>query len=179
VKKILFCVLILVFIAVFVMPAGAVFADQAYHSERLPFHSVNLSGYPLNSGFMMNIHMNGPNNFEKKEFQLNGAKPDTEFFIYRVFAATVFNPLDPIKVLIPNGFRMNSGTTIMTDKNGNGHCQLKLSPENLTAVREVCTLVMKVVLYEVKPSSPLPSVPDDGVRAYETEVFTGSLDWKW
>lgn len=178
-KKVLAIMSVLTVFGILIIPSGIAFADQAYHTERLPIHSVNLSNYPLKHGFMINIHMDGPNNYEKKEFQLNGAKPNTEFFIYRVFGATIYNPLDPTKVLIPKGLRRDSGVSITTDENGNGHCQYKLAPEDLALVRGVPNLVITVVLYEVKPTSPLPSVPDDGIRAYETEEFIGNLDWKW
>jgi hypothetical protein len=168
-KRILALISVLAAIAVLIIPSGVAVADQAYHTDRLPFHSLNLSDYPLKQGFMINIHMNGPNNFEKKEFQLNGAKPNTEFFIYRRFEEAVYNPQGVL--LIPKGAQAYSGYSILTDEHGNGHCELKLAPDDLVVVRGVPSLYMTVVLYEgMRPG---------GIPAYETEAFRTFLDWKW
>ena len=74
------------------VPSRVAFADQASHTVKFHFSSLNPDDYPLMSGFVLSIHMNGPVYFEKKEFQLHGAKPDTRFFIYRVFGIDLFIP---------------------------------------------------------------------------------------
>lgn len=168
-KRILTLVSVLTVIGMLIIPSGVTLADQAYHTERLPFQSLSLSNYPLKHGFMNNIHMNGPNNFEKKEFQLNGAKPNTTFFIYRRFEEAVYNPQGVL--LIPKGAKAYSGYFIVTDEHGNGHCELKLAPENLVVVRGVPSLYMTVVLYD--------GILPGGIPAYETEAFRTYLDWKW
>lgn len=55
------------------------FADQFFHSERIPLHSVG--GASLHDGFVVNIHANGPQIFAHERYVLVGAAPDTTYSV--------------------------------------------------------------------------------------------------
>ena len=80
-KRVLVFMPVLAIIGVLLVAPGVALADQAFQTVRAPFNSLNESTYPLRGGFVVATHMNGPVNFEKKEFQLHGAKPNTELFL--------------------------------------------------------------------------------------------------
>ena len=67
---------------------GSVSADDVYHTERLSLEPV--AGAPLQSGFVVNIHVNGPNIYAREKYQLNGAAPNTtyELVLTGYFGAT-------------------------------------------------------------------------------------------
>jgi hypothetical protein len=50
-------------------------ADQQYHSQHYDLTPVK--GAPLQSGFVENIHANGPTVFAHERYVLNGASPDS------------------------------------------------------------------------------------------------------
>src|SRR5437870_1264655 len=52
-------------------------ADRVYHSEHLDLSPVG--GAPLRSGFVENIHPNGPNVFAHEIYQVNGAAADSTY----------------------------------------------------------------------------------------------------
>lgn len=157
--------------AVLIAP-GAALGDQAFHTVRGTFHSLNESAYPLKDGFVVAVHMNGPVNFEKKEFQLHGATPNTQFFIYRIFTQAV-GP-------IPAGLPLYSGFSILTDDRGNGHIITPLSPANpsLSLVKGlgIDHLTITNVLYDgllVKDGGT------GGVLAYAADPFETYFDFDW
>jgi hypothetical protein len=59
--------------------AGAVSAsaDAVYHSEHLGLSPVGNA--PLRSGFVENIHANGPNVYAHEQYVLNGAEPSSTY----------------------------------------------------------------------------------------------------
>ena len=63
--------------AVTALPGPAARADQVYHSAHIALHPVN--GEPLRSGFVENIHANGPIIFAHEIYVLNGAQPATTY----------------------------------------------------------------------------------------------------
>ena len=105
--------------------AQPAFADAAYHSRHIPLRSV--SGDPLRSGFVENIHANGPVIFAHEIYVLNGARPNTTYQV----ALQVF-PLDPTcsgaSVEVP-------GATITTNTAGNGHGDVVFSPADAEGLR--------------------------------------------
>ena len=152
--------------------SGVALADQAFQTVRAPFYSLSPSEYPLERGFVVAVHMNGPVHFEKKEFQLHGAKPNTEFFIYRVFQEDVlFHGTGP--VIVPAGTRLYSGFSLWTDEHGNGHIMTPLSPTSptLEAIEGTVSLHIKNELYD----GLLPG----GTLAYEADWYETFFDWKW
>jgi hypothetical protein len=65
--------------------APAALGDAVYHSSHIALMPVGSS--PLRSGFVENIHPNGPNVFAHEEYVLNGARPNTSYTVtIHVFA---------------------------------------------------------------------------------------------
>ena len=62
--------------SLWVPPAGA---DSAYHTGHIAFSPVREA--PLSSGFVQNIHANGPNVYAHEIYMLNGAEPNTAYQI--------------------------------------------------------------------------------------------------
>jgi hypothetical protein len=52
-------------------------ADQAFHTERITLASIN--GAPLHSGFVVDIHANGPQVFALERYVLAGAAANTTY----------------------------------------------------------------------------------------------------
>ena len=77
-KKIMHVAILLVFLGVSLFGiVPNVSADQVYHTERLTLEPV--SGAPLRSGAVINIHANGPNIFARELYELNGALANTTY----------------------------------------------------------------------------------------------------
>jgi hypothetical protein len=59
--------------------AGAVsaHADRAYHSGHYALSPIG--GAPLRSGFVENIHADGPNVYAHEQYVVNGAEPHTSY----------------------------------------------------------------------------------------------------
>lgn len=172
ISRIAAAAIILAVIGVLFVPSGVSLADQAFQTVRAPLYSLNESLYPLQDGFVVATHMNGPVNFEVKEFQLHGAKPNTEFFIYRVFQEDLrFHGTGP--VIVPAGTKLYSGFSFWTDQHGNGHILTPLSPTapSLEAIEGTVSLHIKNLLYD----GMLPG----GTLAYEADWYETFFDWKW
>ncbi len=58
---------------------GVALADQAYHSEHLNLSRIGVD--PLRSGFVENIHVNGPQIYAHELYVLNGAAPNTTYHV--------------------------------------------------------------------------------------------------
>jgi hypothetical protein len=172
-KRILVLISVLAVIGLFVIPSGVAFADQTYHTERLPLHSVD-PDYPLRNGMVVNIHANGPNNFAIEEYILNGATPDTTYEICRVFAENLYvGPPYPPGTYLPAGWPIDTGYSIHTDKNGNGNCQIKLTPEDLSLIL-TRTFHVKFVL--MVGGMPVSVFWFGGLPVYETIPTLVQLD---
>lgn len=109
---------LLVALALVVM-ACPVLADDVYHSEHLAL--VPTDGLPLRSGFVENIHANGPVVFAHEVYVLNGALPDTIFTVYFFVHPTC--GMDPV-AWFPTA-------SISTNGAGNGKSQAIMSPEDV------------------------------------------------
>ena len=59
--------------------APSAHADAAYHSAHVALTPAGVS--PLRSGFVENIHPNGPNVFAHEQYVLNGAVPNTTYTV--------------------------------------------------------------------------------------------------
>lgn len=57
--------------------ASAAGADGTYHTAHIPLSPIGDA--PLRSGFVQNIHANGPNIAAREMYQLNGAEPNTSY----------------------------------------------------------------------------------------------------
>ena len=60
-----------------VVLAGPAVADSVYHSGHYNLTAVNAA--PLRSGFVENIHANGPTVYAHEQYVLNGAAPNTTY----------------------------------------------------------------------------------------------------
>lgn len=69
-------VLLLVLTAAMATAAPA-FADAVYPSQHIPLAAAD--GAPLTTGFVQNIHANGPTIFAQERYVLVGAAPSTEY----------------------------------------------------------------------------------------------------
>jgi hypothetical protein len=110
--------------------SGSALADQSYHTDHL---IVSLTaagaaaGHPeLRSGFVNDIHTQGPINFAIEDYLLNGAKPDTTYGVVLLLQANDCSG----QFLFP----FPNGASVVTDKNGDGQNQIKISPEQVTAL---------------------------------------------
>lgn len=162
--------LAILIIALVCLGIGGVYADQAFQTTRSTFQSLNPSAYPLKEGFVIATHMNGPVNFEKKEFQVHGAKPNTEFFIFRVFQEDLHLPGG---ITVPHGTMLYAGVSFWTDEHGDGHIITSLSPTNPT---------LEGLKATGTTSAHLKNVLRDGMSgptAYETEYYETVFDWEW
>jgi hypothetical protein len=172
VKRVLFPVPLVAMIAVVLVAPGVAVADQAFHTVRAPFHSLNESTYPLTDGFVVAVHMNGPVNFEKKEFQLHGATPNTQFFIYRIFTEAA-GP-------IPAGLPLYSGSSIWTDEHGNGHIITPGSPTDpslyLAKSLGIDHLTITNVLYDGLLAKDGGT---GGIQAYAADPYVTYFDFTW
>lgn len=52
-------------------------ADSTFHTEQIPLTPAGAA--PLQSGFVVDIHTNGPVNYALERYVLNGAQPDTTY----------------------------------------------------------------------------------------------------
>src|SRR6266542_5790344 len=77
--------LIAIFVALPVRIAGA---DAVYPSQHILLHPVGDA--PLRSGFVENIHANGPNVYAHEVYVLNGALPNTTYGV-----TLLLHPNDP------------------------------------------------------------------------------------
>jgi hypothetical protein len=79
--------------AAFAMTAVAVAAplaaaDAVYHSQHIALNPIGSA--PLRSGFVENIHTNGPQVYAHELYVLNGAEPDTTYQV-----TLLLYPFDP------------------------------------------------------------------------------------
>lgn len=164
--------------AIGLLPSGVTFADQAFKTTKVSFSSLDEDLYPLNDGFVISTHMNGPVYFEKKEFQLHGAKPDAQFSLWREFTEDVYIPGTSIAV-IPAGALLPAEGSIWTDTHGNGHIMTNQSPSapNLQLLKSlgIDHLTFKNVLFEVVEDENSSEL----VAAYESETLVTYIDFEW
>ena len=168
-KRVLTITMLLAVIGALLAAPGIALADQTSHATKFHFSTLDEDNYPLDDGFVLSIHMNGPVYFEKKEFQLHGAKPDTQFVICRVFEeAEVYDAIN-----LPYGIPLPSGDSFSTDKHGNGHIITNMPPDamNLRLAKSLgaSELHIKNVLID----------DSNGSLAYESESLPIQLDFDW
>ena len=116
-------VALLVLASFLVVPLAA--ADALYHTERLPLAPV--AGAPLRSGFVVNIHPNGPQVYARERYVLNGAAPNTT---YQVQLQIYANP-DCTTPL----FTVVTAPELRTNGAGNGTAEVVFTPEQVALLR--------------------------------------------
>ncbi len=75
-------VLALTLLALFVLQIAPAGADATYHTDRVELTAVG--GAPLRSGFIANIHPNGPQVAAHEVYVLNGAEPNSTYQVLLV-----------------------------------------------------------------------------------------------
>ena len=99
-------------------------ADAVYHSRHIELLPVG--GTPLRSGFVENIHANGPNVFAREVYVLNGAQPETTYQVtLEIFA------LDPSCTGEPTAVVPTAAIT--TNAAGNGRGEAVFRPADVPA----------------------------------------------
>jgi hypothetical protein len=128
-------------------------ADAVYHSEHLALSPT--SGAPLRSGFVENIHANGPNVYAHEQYVLNGATPDSSYqVVLMIFPGDTTCSGDSIA--IPTA-------TITTNAAGNGNAFHVFTPADADGLRGLTVGGMWVVM-------------SGSTVAYETSCTTIHLD---
>lgn len=107
-------------------PARAV-ADRVYPSEHIPLMPVG--DEPLRSGFVENIHANGPVVFAMERYVVNGASADTTYDVMlHIWVEDTSCTGEPDLVLPSVSFSTNSA--------GNGVGRIRFSPEDASGLRD-------------------------------------------
>jgi hypothetical protein len=78
----MFRISLVIAIAAAALVASPSFADQVFHTSHAAVHAV--SGAPLESGFVNDIHTNGVVNSAHEEYHLNGAQPSATYQVQLV-----------------------------------------------------------------------------------------------
>jgi hypothetical protein len=107
------------------MPGPAARADQVYQSAHIALHPVG--DEPLRSGFVENIHANGPTIFAHEIYVLNGAEPGITYQVtLTMFVRDPTCTGDPA-VAVPTA-------AITTNAAGNGRADGVFRPSHVPAV---------------------------------------------
>jgi hypothetical protein len=100
-------------------------ADAGYHSSHIQL--LPTGGTPLRSGFVENIHVNGPEVFAREVYVLNGAQPETTYQVtLNIFV------LDPSCTGSPGAVVPTAAIT--TNAAGNGQGTAVFRPADVPAV---------------------------------------------
>jgi hypothetical protein len=114
----------LVLLVVGVMTSAAL-ADGTYHSTQIELTPV--SNAPLRTGFVENIHVNGPNVFAHENYVVNGGIPNTDFQVaISVWVGNTACTGDP-------SFTLETAT-LSTNVAGNGQAKHVFSPEDASGL---------------------------------------------
>ncbi len=114
--------LIAIFVALPVRIAGA---DAVYPSQHILLHPVGTA--PLRTGFVENIHANGPNVYAHEVYVVVGASPMTSYDV--TIAVYVQDPAcstTPLQIVT---------ATLTTDAGGSGRADVFFSPEDADGLR--------------------------------------------
>ena len=138
--------------AVLVMsaPAGA---DAVSHSAQIPFHPV--ADASLRSGFVENIHANGPNVFAHEVYVVNGATPNTTFVV-----SIAVSVGDTTCTATPVSFQT---ATLETNVAGNAKAEVVFTPEDAAFLRNAS-------------HGAIWTLSVGGVPIYQTDCTTIVLD---
>lgn len=141
-----------VVLALAVAPAAA--ADQVYHSQHVALQPVG--GAPLRSGFVENVHANGPTIYAHEIYVLNGAVPSASLQVHLL--AYLF---DPSCSGSPTDFGF---VPLETNGAGNGRADRFFSPADVPPQIRHATLGIRW------------EVTSNGTVVYETGCNAVTLD---
>jgi len=105
--------------------AGPALADGTYHTSHYAFGAVN--GASIRSGFVENIHADGPNVYAHEQYVLNGGAPGTTYqVVLMIFPGNPTCSGNPI--VIPTA-------SLRTNAAGNGTAYHVFTPEDAGGLR--------------------------------------------
>ena len=136
-------VLVTFALAGIVVMAGAVSAraDRVYHSQHVALSPIG--GAPLRSGFVENIHADGPNVYAHEQYVVNGAEPDTTYqVVLMIFPLDTTCSSSPIT--IPTA-------VITTNAAGNGSADHVFTPADADGLHGLTVGGMWVLVHEGTP----------------------------
>jgi hypothetical protein len=151
------CLLVTLAVAGIAAIAGSanVSADAVYHSEHLALMPVG--GAPLRSGFVENIHADGPNVYAHEQYVLIGAAANSSYqVVLMVFPTDTTCSSTSSSIPIPTA-------TITTNPAGNGNAFHVFTPADADGLRGLTVGGMWVVM-------------SGSTVAYETSCTTIHLD---
>jgi hypothetical protein len=126
--------------AFWVAPAGA---DSTYHSAHLAL--APLAGAPLSSGFVENIHVNGPNIYAHEIYQVNGAAPSTSYQVVLSIWTTNTSCSDSPTLQVPTA-------TLTTNGAGNGRADAVFTPADADGLRGLTVSAQWTLLNGTTPT---------------------------
>jgi hypothetical protein len=118
-------------------------ADRVYHSHHYPLSPVG--GAPLRSGYVENIHANGPNVYAHEVYALNGADDDASYQVsLSIWTSNTSCAGTPDLQL--------STATVSTNDAGNGLAQAVFTPEQAGGLRGLTVSAMWSLLGGASPA---------------------------
>jgi hypothetical protein len=120
----------LVAACVWVAPAAA---DATYHTGHIALAPV--AGAPLTSGFVQNIHANGPNVYAHEIYQLNGARPNSSYQVVLSIWTTNTSCSGAATLELPTAMVVTNGA-------GNGLADIVFTPDDADGLRGLTVSAM-------------------------------------
>jgi hypothetical protein len=107
------------------LPVTTANADAVYPSQHIPLHPIGTA--PLKTGFVENIHANGPNVYAHEVYVIAGAAPRTSYDV--TISLYVQDPACATAPLtLPTA-------TLTTNASGNGRADVFFSPADADGLR--------------------------------------------
>jgi hypothetical protein len=117
---------------------GVVHADRDYRTYHAPLQPIDDA--PLRSGFVNNIHMEGPVAYAKEYYDIKGAEPDSTYYavIELYFGTPDCSANGPIEPPGPDdGFPGILSAVLETNKAGNAHAaSILFSPADVEGLTD-------------------------------------------
>lgn len=119
-----------VLVCLSVAPAGA---DSTYHTGHIDLAPV--ASAPLSSGFVQNIHANGPNVYAHEIYQLNGAEPSSSYqVVLSIWTGNTSCSGEPA-LQLPTAM-------VSTNVSGNGLADIVFTPADADGLRGLTVSAM-------------------------------------
>ena len=114
-------------------------ADRTFHTKR--FELTSVAGAPLRSGFVIDIHAQGPRIYAQERYHLSGALPSTEYeVLLNIYGATDCSASSLVAAL--------PTASLSTNRAGNGNGSVTFRPAQaagLAAAQDEYGLVWQVL----------------------------------
>jgi hypothetical protein len=111
--------------AILALPLRVAGADTVYPSQHIPLHPVGTA--PLTTGFVENIHANGPKIYAHEVYVVVGATPMTSYEVtIAVYVQDLACSTTPLRI---------TTATLRTGAAGSGRADVFFSPEDADGLR--------------------------------------------